>query len=247
MGQQLCLSFFAFFIWMGIGTAQEEASKEIAYEVNQVYQPLSISKEQLDKAETLMDLNAQYKPSWIKKYYSVKLWAKQGGKLKKVVGKNAFLTLKQKNLLQQADVGTDIMVEVDYLPNNTLKHNEPKTINFSFLVNPETSAMYAGGDDGLKAYLKTHAMDKIQVLDFDKTRLAVVKFAIDENGEVQHAAIVETSKNKTVDALLIAAIAQMPKWQPAQYANGMAVKQEFVLTVGNLESCVMNLLNVRRK
>ena len=247
MRQEIYLTFLALFLWIGIGTAQDNSNQEIAYEVNQVYQPLSISKEQLNKAETLMDLNALYKPAWIKKYYSVKLWVKQGGKLKKVVGKSAFLTLKQKNLLQQADVGTDIMVEVDYLPNNTLKHNEPKTIHFSFLVNPETRATYAEGSEALNQYLQVHAMDKIQALDFDKTRLAVVKFAIDENGQVQNATIVETSKNKEVDALLTAAIAKMPNWKPAQYANGTAVAQEFVLTVGNLESCVMNLLNVRRK
>ena len=38
----------------------------------------------------------------------------------------------------------------------------------------------------------------------------------------------------------------MPSWKPAAYANGMKVKQDFVLTVGDMTSCVVNLLNIRQ-
>lgn len=42
------------------------------------------------------------------------------------------------------------------------------------------------------------------------------------------------------------AIRNMPSWKPAGYSNGISVKQDFVLTVGNMESCVVSLLNIRR-
>ena len=37
----------------------------------------------------------------------------------------------------------------------------------------------------------------------------------------------------------------MPNWAPAQYRDGTRVNQDFVLTVGDMTSCKMNLLNVR--
>jgi len=37
----------------------------------------------------------------------------------------------------------------------------------------------------------------------------------------------------------------MANWQPAEYANGLKVRQEFVLTIGDHRSCTINLLNIR--
>jgi len=41
-------------------------------------------------------------------------------------------------------------------------------------------------------------------------------------------------------------IQKMPCWKPAKYANGTTVKQDFVLTVGNMENCIMPMLNISR-
>ncbi|MFT4667667.1 MAG: hypothetical protein ACI9XB_004640 [Gammaproteobacteria bacterium] len=54
-----------------------------------------------------------------------------------------------------------------------------------------------------------------------------------------------SSIDENVNELLLETIQNMPCWKPAEYANGLKVKQEFVLTVGNMESCVVNLLNIR--
>jgi len=38
----------------------------------------------------------------------------------------------------------------------------------------------------------------------------------------------------------------MPRWKPAKYTNGSTIKQEFALTVGNMENGVIHLLNLKR-
>jgi len=39
----------------------------------------------------------------------------------------------------------------------------------------------------------------------------------------------------------------MPKWTPASYSDGTAIEQDYVLMVGNMKSCIVNLLNIRKK
>lgn len=145
-----------------------------------------------------------------------------------------------------ADAGTNIAVKVRYIPENTLKHNDIKELDFSFTVDPENEAQYVGGQEQLQQYLKLTAIDKIPLTRFEKSTLAAVKFTLDEEGNVIDAHVFQSSKDAETDALLLAAIRNMPSWKPAEYANGLKVKQDFVLTVGNMESCVMNLLEIRQ-
>jgi TonB family protein len=72
-----------------------------------------------------------------------------------------------------------------------------------------------------------------------------IKFTIDEAGQIINAHIFQPSKDEDVDNLLLETICNMPNWKPAEYSNGKKVKQEFVLTVGNMENCMINLLNIR--
>jgi hypothetical protein len=55
----------------------------------------------------------------------------------------------------------------------------------------------------------------------------------------------ETLKDTKIDEMLVAAISKMPSWKPAEFSNGFKVKQNFVLTIGNMENCMVNLLNIR--
>jgi len=63
---------------------------------------------------------------------------------------------------------------------------------------------------------------------------------------VINAHIVESSKDEKIDEIFLQTIQNMPLWKPAEFANGTTVSQDFVLTVGNMESCVVNLLNIRQ-
>ncbi len=228
------------------GSSQDDLTNEMTYQVNKVYPYISIASEELREAQTLVDLNWRYKPSWVKEYISVEILTTYKGKLRKAISKNDILSQEQKEFMNTADAGKDIAVKVVYIPNNTLKHNDAKELTFTFTVDPEIEAKYAGGEEQLKEYLKHNAIDKIPENSFTGYSLAAVKFTIDEAGQITDAFVIETSKDEKIDELLLETINKMPEWKPAVFSNGEKTKQEFVLTVGNMESCVVNLLNIRR-
>lgn len=224
----------------------QSIDNELDFAVNILHKPLAITKTTLLKAKNLTHLNPHYPASWVKEYISVEITAKHQGKIKSAVTQNDKLNEEQLNLMKQADVGSDISVVVNYIPNNSLKNKEAKKIDFSFMVEPETQAKYIEGEEALLKYLKEKAIDKIHNDVFKGYALAVLRFTIDEKGKIADAHMFESSKDEEIDKLLLETIRQMPHWQPAQYDNGTKVQQEFVLMVGNMESCVVNLLNIRR-
>ncbi|MGB4959317.1 MAG: energy transducer TonB, partial [Saprospiraceae bacterium] len=147
------------------------------------------------------------------------------------------------------DAGAPIHVHVNYMPENTLKHNDPKEFHFSFTIEPEKEAKYPGGQAALMTYLKENAIDKIPANTFVNYDLAAIKFTISEEGKVFNAKIFgqeyPKSYDKKFDQFLLESIQNMPNWIPAEYADGSKAKQEYVLTVGNMENCIIHLLNIR--
>jgi len=242
---QLVVLFFIAFTFPHLGSSQDSLNFELSYEVNRVYPSLSITKEKLNEARTLVDLNKYYKPSWVKEYISVEILLTCKGKVKKFVSKNDTISQVQKDSMGKADVGTDISISVEYMPKNTLKYNEAKESNFTFTVEPENQAKYIAGIRELRQYFKENVMDKISPDSFQQYNLTAVKFAIDEAGQIVDAHVFESSKDEKLDKLLLEAVCNMSGWKSAEYASGLKVKQEFVLTVGDHTSCVINLLNIR--
>lgn len=234
-----------FFTFPVLNTAQVDSSDALPFEVNVNYPPLSITKEVLHSAKTLSDLNEHYKPSWIRRYIAVEILAVHQGNVRKALSTDAWLTQEQKDLMNTADVGTAITINVQYIPENTLTHNDPKEINFSFSIHPEKEARYSGGQDQLRKYLQETAIDSIPVGLFEGYKLAAVKFTIDEEGRILDPHVFWSSEDEKVDEMLLKAICNMPNWEPAAYSNGHKVNQEFVLTIGNMKSCVVNLLNIQ--
>lgn len=218
---------------------------QLKFRIDRLFEPLAISRTTLQEAETLIDLNEHYKADWVQTYHSVSITAVNNGVSKTITTSNNVLTKEQKALMSARDIGTKINVLVNYLPKNNLQNNGPKEMGFSFAVEPENTASFIGGDDALIAFIQEHAIDKIPSRAYDQNALAAVKFWINEEGQVENAKIFESSRNMDTDQLLLSAICKLPTWQPASYADGTKEKQEFVLTVGNMESCVINLLNIR--
>lgn len=229
-----------------LGTSQDSFTGELPFAVHKTYPYISLTTGKLKVANTLMDLNPHYKPSWIREYLSVELSVSHEGTIEQATSKSEFLTQQQKDLLLMADVNKSISIKVRYMPENTLKHNDPKEIDFTFTIDPDSDAQFPGGQEQLDQYLQENAIDKIPGSSFTGYSLAAVKFTISETGDVSNVHVFESSKDEKIDALMLEAIRNMPSWKPAGYSNGISVKQDFVLTVGNMESCVVSLLNIRR-
>lgn len=243
--QQLIVLLLAVLTLPQLGSSQQSITTELDYNVHRVYPYLSLTKEQLKEAKTIMDLNVKYKPSWVRTYHSVEVLASHNGTIKSAISKDETLSQEQKDLMNMADAGTDITVKVHYLPENTLTHNEDKMMDFTFAVSPEKEAKYPKGQAQMMQYLQENAINQIPADLFTGYKLAALKFTVTEEGEITNAHVFESSRDEKVDALLLETIRKMPCWIPAEYANGHKVKQEFALAVGNMKSCVINLLNIR--
>lgn len=244
----------AFCAFANVGWTQE-ISKDLSYQVSKVYPYLSIKKETLHQAESLNDIRNQpnernllYDPSWVRKHLSVEISTTHNDKITTTIGQDDVLTQDQKVHLKTADVGADITVLVKYIPENNLADNDPKELTFTFTVDPDQDAHYIGGTAAMNSYLKQQAIDKIPFGSFEGYDLSAVKFTINEDGEVINAHLFEdvyrAHRDEEIDDLLLDAIKNMSCWVPAQYADGTKVSQEFVLTVGNMENCVVSLLNI---
>ena len=244
----LVILLFSMLAFPNLGSSQDKQTNELGFEVNKVNPPNLIPFDQLHEAQTLSDLYKFYRPAWVSEYISVEILTSHNGRIKHTLSKNDILTQEQKDNMKMADFGADISVKVKYIPENTLKDNQPKELNFTFAVDPEIEAKYPGGQQQLNKYLQKKAIDKIPGSDFKGFDLTAVKFTINEEGEVTNAHVFEsvyqTYNNEKADEILLQAIREMPCWKPAEYSNGIKAKQEFVLTVGNMESCLINLLNI---
>ncbi|MEM9548860.1 MAG: energy transducer TonB [Bacteroidota bacterium] len=225
---------------------QDEPAFEFVFEVKKVYPPVSISKNDLDNANSLIDLNKRYEQSWVREYKMVEITAVCNGELQKAIGPNDILTQDQKDLMFCADPKTNIFVRVEYIPENNLSIREVKEMDFSFTLQPSRDAEFVGGPVKLKKYLEETVLKHIDVANFKQYQLAAYKFTIDADGHVLNPTITSSSEDEATDQLLINAICNMPLWEPAKFYDRSTGKQEFVLAVGDMNSCVVPLLSINQ-
>lgn len=208
-------------------------SQDIRYEVHGSYSR-SITKEKLHQATSMSDVIQEYPAEWITNYVSVEILAICNGKAVKANSANDILTAEQQNILRTADMGTDVVINVNYKTKNSVTDNlENSKMHCALTVVPEVKAEYLGGYQQLTHFLQENGISKISETDSKDIQPAVVKFTVDEQGEIANAQISKTSGNKNIDNVLLKAVNSMPKWKPAQNAKGVKVKQDFVFSVGN--------------
>lgn len=221
------------------------AQHDLNFEVNKVIPAFSIQENKVDEINTLTDLNKRYPATWVKEYISVEISAYQNGIQTKASGTSDVLNQAQKQLIRLADRSSDIAVSVRYLPDNSLKHNTEKQINFSVTILPDQSAVYGESEAQLIQYLQEKCIVNIKAESFTGYDLTAIKFTITEQGHIADVQVTMPSKDTNIDEMLVTAIANMPTWKPATFSNGLKVKQSFVLTIGNMDNCMVNLLNIR--
>lgn len=226
-------------------SAQSDTLSNISYQINRIQKYVSITPDQLENAQMLSELNHFYKSDWVKEYKSVNTIVIVNGKTQKLETDDNHISDSQKKLIQSADKGSDITVIVDYLPNNQLSSNSVQQMDFTFRVDPKFEAKYHGGKNNLDNYIATNILDKVTIKDIPQFQVAAVNFIVDENGQIIDAHITKGTENKTSDNIILRTVCDMPNWQSAEYSDGTKTKQEFVLTVGDHQSCTMNLLDIK--
>lgn len=228
--------------------AQGTSTAALQFEVNKILPYISLTEGALQAAQNLSDLNKRYQSSWVREYISVEVLASQGGKQMTAISKNDILTPEQRAIINKADLGSTISVKVKYMPENTLKQNDAKEINFTFTIDPKQDAKYIGGEKAMNLYFKENGIDKLPAGSLSKDDLVVINFTINEQGQIIDAHTFESAyqsfQNTKVEDILLKAICNMPGWIPASYSNGTHASQEFVLTVGNMDNCLIGLINI---
>jgi uncharacterized membrane protein (UPF0136 family) len=132
-----------------------------------------------------------------------------------------------------------------YLPENSLKNNKVKQYDFKVTIMPDKNAVFSEGAEQLIQYLQKNSLVNIEAGSLTGYDLTAIKFTITEQGHTTDIQVALASKDTKIDEMLVAAISKMPSWKPAAFSNGLKVKQNFVLTIGNMENCMVNLLNIR--
>ncbi len=193
-----------------------------------------IKKEKLDEAKVMGDIIPGYPTNWIEGYVSVNISGTCDGKMISAKGTNEKLTAEQKNILNTADLGTNISVNIEYKTKNAISNAiELSTMHYRTTYAPDVQAEYVSGKEQMTDYLKENIITKVpEAINKQMTR-AIVKFTVNESGEINNAEIGKTSGDAKTDKLLLEAINNMPKWKPAQNSNGTKVKQDFEFILGS--------------
>jgi hypothetical protein len=208
---------------------------DLSYEVHGNYNN-PVKSENLKTAKRLSDFIPGYPVNWIDAFVSVEILATCSGIVRKAISNNDVLSEEQKIILKTADGGTGITINTIY---KKKKENsggyDNKDIHIILMLVPEIEAAYIGGLHQMKKYLKENVIDKISLIKNPQLQNTTVNvlFMVNEDGIISDMKILVTSGNINTDNIILNAVNKMPKWIPAQNANGIKVRQEFVLTVGN--------------
>jgi len=226
-------------------SAQADIKQEIEVLINPVVPYISVTPAELKEATNVDDLSKRFKTSWVESYKSVIVYTSHKGKIRKENSTSDLFTVKQKENMLTADFGKDIKILIKYIPDNGLSSNDVKELVYEVSIVPHKEATYIGGQDQLDTYLNENVLDMLNKDVFKEYSLSAVKFTVNEMGQVVEANITQSSNDTKTDKILLDAICQMPDWEPASYANGQKEKREFVLSVGDHRSCVVNLLSIK--
>lgn len=135
------------------------------------------------------------------------------------------LTPEQKKILTTADMSSNIELTISIVYRNYGEDNEVKEGKIAITVVPETQASYTGGDVKELANYFTEYVKKQHPTKPDAIQNASILFTVTEDGSLSDIKLRQLSGDPKTDKLLLEAVKKMPKWKPAQNANGIPVKQ----------------------
>jgi len=215
---------------------------DIMPEFNRYFVLPSPDRSQFDKQVITIYPQTYFYPNenynYLFNYVSVEISAMSNGKLMISQSKSDTLTAEQKYILNIADMGSDINIKIKFkfkneAEANPAKGDQVKEGEYTVTVVPETEAEYPGGFKQFTEYFTENVINKITGQNaIGKILQAVIKFTVDEEGQIVDATISKTSTDPEIDELLLDVTGKMPKWIPAKNSKGIRVKQEFSIPLG---------------
>lgn len=206
-------------------------SQNLHYEIVGLYNR-SVKKATLNKATSLADIISDYPANWIDEYKWVQISTTVYGKQQQAKSTNELLTPEQKNLLMNADLATEVIVEVSYMCKNPATNASMfHQMRVEYTVVPEVQANFKGGQASLDKYFDKGLIGQIETKLPKQFTSVSIQFTVDERGQIINTTVVKSSGIEKFDKLLANIIKKMLQWQPAENANGERMKQSFIFRV----------------
>lgn len=193
-----------------------------------------VTLDTLQEAQTLEDIYYRYRSNWVRRYLSVEVASACEGRSVSAKSADDRLRPEQLAILKTAKNGCRIDVKVNYIPENNLKNNPPREMNFSVTTIPIYEAKYPGGRAALLAHLKKNLVDKVTGGDDPEVALAIARFTVNAEGKVTDARVLQSTEVREADRLMLDVLGNLPAWQPARDADGIPIAQEFEFRMGSM-------------
>ena len=104
-----------------------------------------------------------------------------------------------------------MVVDVNYKSQSSAADKtEIRTMSFSVTVVPDVEANFKGGKVQMKQYMKEKVIDNIPSNITSSLRQAMVKFTVNEEGEIINARISESTGDQDIDRLMLEGVNKMP-------------------------------------
>ncbi|MEL6811558.1 MAG: hypothetical protein AAFP76_09510 [Bacteroidota bacterium] len=197
-----------------------------------------IKKTDLDQVRSFSDLIGSEHAERIVSYTSLNVIILEGEEptYNQEMSKGGDLTARQIQLLQSAEYSTNLVIRADYMEKNAATGQVEESYWSPYLtVVPEKQAVYKGGENALKQFLKDQTEAVRAQVDPEKLQPAKLYFIVTKEGTIEHVKLDRPSGYPEVDEKMIQLIGETQNaWQPAEDANGKKVDQELVVSFGLL-------------
>jgi hypothetical protein len=208
---------------------------EIYYDVDSRFL-MTVTKEELAKAETFLDLFPRDKNLNIVSYSSVNIarFDESGTNELGITSESGGLNASQRELLRSYYYSTNFVATAYYKKKNeSTGFVEESYSTPHFTIVPETEAYLMLGKESLVKYIKKNTDAYAHLLDKKTVQAGKVTFTVGINGNVSQALLTSTSGSAELDERVQDLILNMPMtWIPAADAKGLSVAQDFVFFFG---------------
>lgn len=206
---------------------------ELIYNIDSRY-IANITKEKLRNATTIIDLVPVGSTEGLSDYETVQVvLIEEEGDIERV-GTSEVLNKYQKDLLSQADYGSNFYINAYCrLKDEAYGVDRNHKLVYFISVMPEHEAEYSEGQDALINYLKSNSRKETLVINEDKLKAGKFRFTVSQSGAIKDVKMESTSGYPSVDEKLLDLLANIPgKWKAASNEKGEAIEQEFVFFFG---------------
>ncbi|MFT4536099.1 MAG: hypothetical protein ACI9P5_003473 [Saprospiraceae bacterium] len=209
--------------------------RDIVYKVESRFLS-TISKSDLNKAETIIDILPKKATESIESYYyaRVSILDDHVETDRRAYADSEVLTAAQIDLLNSTNDSGNIYIKSDYKIRGGGSLYDRQLTYFISIV-PHQQAEYQDGHESMISYLREHTEEEVKIIKKGSLKGGKVRFTITADGQVSKVELTSTSGYPSIDKKLVEIVENIPgNWTPASNEEGEKVDQELVFFFGQM-------------